>query len=228
MTNQCPVCHTALSQKTYPGKMTGHDGRQLQVTMDECTSCGGMWFDESEIEATMGAHTPLAALATAPGQAGDLACVRCQTAMNAVHVFGVDIDACPSCSGVWLDGGELKQLFASYKTQVGVENGLRCAKCGQDGFNESDLNYWSDGMLCNPCFADADQQWKDWARDEEQKSQVNGGLPSIGQIGAGPHVETSRKVKEDGSVVTTTKTMSLNIGGIEVGGLFGFFKGLFS
>ncbi|MEA2626667.1 MAG: uncharacterized protein QOD06_2712 [Candidatus Binatota bacterium] len=37
-------------------------------------------------------------------------CPRCGTRLVAKQVDGVEIDECPSCSGVWLDKGELEAL----------------------------------------------------------------------------------------------------------------------
>jgi hypothetical protein len=37
-------------------------------------------------------------------------CPRCGTRLAAKQVEGVEIDECPSCSGIWLDKGELESL----------------------------------------------------------------------------------------------------------------------
>lgn len=39
-----------------------------------------------------------------------LQCPRCQSKLTTVAFEGVEIDRCDSCSGVWLDSGELEQL----------------------------------------------------------------------------------------------------------------------
>jgi Zn-finger nucleic acid-binding protein len=36
-------------------------------------------------------------------------CPRCHTTLSATHVQGVEIDVCPACSSLFLDGGELEQ-----------------------------------------------------------------------------------------------------------------------
>ena len=37
-------------------------------------------------------------------------CPKCDVKMDEVTILGVAIDQCRSCSGVWLDSGELKQI----------------------------------------------------------------------------------------------------------------------
>ncbi|MEO1293856.1 MAG: zf-TFIIB domain-containing protein [Pseudomonadota bacterium] len=39
-------------------------------------------------------------------------CPNCATPMNEVARRGVYVDVCPSCRGVWLDGGELEKLMS--------------------------------------------------------------------------------------------------------------------
>lgn len=38
-------------------------------------------------------------------------CPRCLEAMRQTNRMGVEIDYCPRCRGVWLDGGELEKLI---------------------------------------------------------------------------------------------------------------------
>ncbi|MCI4663484.1 MAG: zf-TFIIB domain-containing protein [Neomegalonema sp.] len=40
-------------------------------------------------------------------------CPNCAAAMSEVSRRGVFVDICPSCRGVWLDGGELEKLLAT-------------------------------------------------------------------------------------------------------------------
>jgi Zn-finger nucleic acid-binding protein len=44
-----------------------------------------------------------------------LICPNCQTGMNEVQRSGVQIDICPKCRGVWLDGGELEKLLTQVR-----------------------------------------------------------------------------------------------------------------
>lgn len=40
-------------------------------------------------------------------------CPNCSSAMSEVSRRSVFIDVCPSCRGVWLDGGELEKMLAA-------------------------------------------------------------------------------------------------------------------
>lgn len=40
-------------------------------------------------------------------------CPNCETPMTEVQRRGVFVDVCPSCRGVWLDGGELEVMLAA-------------------------------------------------------------------------------------------------------------------
>ena len=37
-------------------------------------------------------------------------CPNCLTQMQLTERYDVDIDYCPSCKGVWLDGGEINKI----------------------------------------------------------------------------------------------------------------------
>ncbi len=39
-----------------------------------------------------------------------LICPNCSSGMNIANKFGVEIDHCPRCKGVWLDRGELEKI----------------------------------------------------------------------------------------------------------------------
>jgi Zn-finger nucleic acid-binding protein len=55
-------------------------------------------------------------------------CIQCETDMENKDVRGVEIDLCPNCAGVWLDGGELKELTKYDLTAGRVLTCLRCEK----------------------------------------------------------------------------------------------------
>jgi len=39
-------------------------------------------------------------------------CIKCNSAQEPIVIQGVEIDRCVSCGGIWLDGGEIKELVA--------------------------------------------------------------------------------------------------------------------
>ncbi|HEY3415754.1 MAG TPA: zf-TFIIB domain-containing protein [Armatimonadota bacterium] len=43
-------------------------------------------------------------------------CPVCGTPLRAIEKYGVEIDICPGCKGVWLDRGELEKILAMEST----------------------------------------------------------------------------------------------------------------
>lgn len=48
-------------------------------------------------------------------------CPMCTTAMEKTVVLNVTVDKCPSCRGVWLDGGELDMLKQAIEDGAGSD-----------------------------------------------------------------------------------------------------------
>lgn len=40
-------------------------------------------------------------------------CPVCETQMKEIEKYGVDIDICPQCKGVWLDKGEIDKIVTA-------------------------------------------------------------------------------------------------------------------
>src|SRR5437762_2330689 len=53
------------------------------------------------IESTRGGNRPMARN-----------CPNCSAEMRIEEVYGVKLDVCPECAGIWLDSGELRTLLA--------------------------------------------------------------------------------------------------------------------
>ena len=54
------------------------------------------------------------------------ACPKCRRSLHLSHYQGVEIDICPHCRALWLDGGELqkikrRQLVLEFKDQAAGE-----------------------------------------------------------------------------------------------------------
>ncbi|MDQ3084356.1 MAG: zf-TFIIB domain-containing protein [Thermoproteota archaeon] len=45
----------------------------------------------------------------------ELTCPNCSTMMRTNQRYGVDIDFCPSCKGIWLDRGEIEKITNASK-----------------------------------------------------------------------------------------------------------------
>jgi membrane associated rhomboid family serine protease/Zn-finger nucleic acid-binding protein len=123
----CPRCkeplHATLEQT--PG------GR---VEIDRCASCHGIWFDAGELSMLAQLGNGDAFALQSPLLAGDAASVPCPRhpgtrmlerqllASKARMLAGgsddagpLTIDQCPTCHGLWFDGGELDQLAKSLR-----------------------------------------------------------------------------------------------------------------
>jgi len=105
----CIKCNTQLELHTI-----------LNVEIDLCPGCGGMWLDEGEIKQL--AQTPRDALSEMnklesgrPGGGApdvvDVPCPACSGKLL-IAVFGpTSIEHCSGCGGVFLDRGELEKAM---------------------------------------------------------------------------------------------------------------------
>jgi Zn-finger nucleic acid-binding protein len=93
------------------------------VTVDVCQNgCGGIWFDNFELkkfdEPNESAGAELLDIERNPNVQVDhnrrFNCPKCEGIVMMRHFFSVkhkvQIDECPSCAGIWLDAGELRQI----------------------------------------------------------------------------------------------------------------------
>ncbi len=116
---ECPACHRTLRTKTVGG-----------VTVDVCNDgCGGIWFDQGEFkkfdEPNEVAGEALLNIPRDPDvrvdQSQRYRCTKCPDSVMMRHFSSakraVVIDECPTCGGVWLDPGELRQIRSEYPSE---------------------------------------------------------------------------------------------------------------
>ncbi len=124
---KCPVCEGELREYQAPG-----------FRVDICRDgCSGQWFDARELE-KCNQHTEvfpeeLLLLRKSPNVVIDRSlirqCPRCvgvdlqRVVLDADKRF--EIDSCPSCSGSWLDIGELSYLRQQDKEAHAIEERMR-------------------------------------------------------------------------------------------------------
>ncbi len=98
-------------------------GTPLEVTLDRCTTCGGIWLDSGELDKLTQHDPEVRAEATKTdsttarrartSSAAPRHCPRDSTILvptehkQQLHIL---IDRCTSCHGIFLDAGELKDL----------------------------------------------------------------------------------------------------------------------
>lgn len=108
----CPACSNLLSTRTV-----------ADVTLDVCDQgCGGIWFDQYKFEKFDDSAEPNAeallnldiVTVTTSKLKAQLLCPKCSDTVMSRHFFSKDtnvtIDECPTCSGIWLDAGELTEI----------------------------------------------------------------------------------------------------------------------
>ncbi|MGV3771588.1 MAG: zf-TFIIB domain-containing protein [Verrucomicrobiales bacterium] len=111
---KCPACKRSLREKSVSG-----------LTVDFCYGgCGGIWFDYNELNRidNRGAAA-LHAVWRDPHNLFKLTeprnCPRCPNQVLDRRWFSdqmvVQVDVCPSCSGIWLDEGEFSAVDKEVK-----------------------------------------------------------------------------------------------------------------
>jgi Zn-finger nucleic acid-binding protein len=116
---KCPVCENLLAEKTIES-----------ITVDVCAGgCGGIWFDNYELEkvdnATESAGAGLLEVERAESFPVDhtvrRTCPKCDDQIMMRHFASVnkdvEVDECPGCGGVWLDAGELGRIRDQFATE---------------------------------------------------------------------------------------------------------------
>jgi len=115
----CPACGNELEKMTVGN-----------VVVDVCQrGCGGIWFDNFEIEKFDEPHE------SAGEQLLDIErdesivvdrikrfnCPKCSDIVMMRHFFSVkkqvEVDECPGCGGFWLDAGELGKIRSLFDTE---------------------------------------------------------------------------------------------------------------
>ena len=107
----CPACASPL-------KALNVDGLVVDVCRD---GCGGVWFDNFELRRVDALDEKLGTALAHMEFNPDVVvlrekrpCPKCAGITMLQHKFSreksVIVDECPSCGGIWLDGGELTEI----------------------------------------------------------------------------------------------------------------------
>jgi Zn-finger nucleic acid-binding protein len=87
------------------------EATQAGVKVDLCPSCNGAWFDAGELESATSVAVKHVAPPSDAKPSGRL-CARCGEPMVSFTYPQtlVTVDMCRKCRGLWLDGGELREI----------------------------------------------------------------------------------------------------------------------
>lgn len=110
----CPVCVNDMQVIQY-----------LDIELDYCRACGGLWFDNGEMEKILSkknvprrlTHPIAYDFSQRKKEEGERLCPRCGVVMKVINHKGVAVDVCMQCQGIWLDRYELSKL-------MGITEGL--------------------------------------------------------------------------------------------------------
>ena len=102
---ECPKCWVKAIQARID--IFGPD-----ITIDICPSCQGSWLDDGELQKLLKGRKLANHLTEHIGTKtkSQLVCPRCGGLMDIEKAEDIEVDVCLDCGGVWLDGGELKEL----------------------------------------------------------------------------------------------------------------------
>lgn len=116
---RCPACAGVLKEVFAKANY----GRVL--LLDQCTGCGGVWFDRWELYLLHGSSASdldsvdvSSLLAPNPDSGGSGNCPRCSLPLTEFKDPGLPPDAsirrCSGCSGLWLNRGEISK-YANHR-----------------------------------------------------------------------------------------------------------------
>jgi len=104
--------------KCLKGSLQEYTMPKSGMTIDQCNACGGMWFDPGELETILGPNAVQPFFISGGSNVNDeYHCPRCSVPLAAFNYSGTstEIDACPSCKGIWLDYKEWHDISAARK-----------------------------------------------------------------------------------------------------------------
>ena len=111
----CPACDSEMTKIFIPDK---------GINIDVCANgCGGMFLDNQEIQEFSSEYDNtndimeiLAGKNFMPvDETQQRICPSCNTPMVKTNAFGIQIDSCYKCGGLFLDNGEFEQIRTKFK-----------------------------------------------------------------------------------------------------------------
>ena len=100
----CPRCGQSLF-------LVERGGERLDI----CRECGGIWFDRDELASLLGEESSVELLIgiSMDLKGESLPCPDGRESMTTKEVYGVFVDICRGCGGIWMDKGETEKIWAN-------------------------------------------------------------------------------------------------------------------
>ena len=108
----CPRCQTTLQMVIIPEQ-------NMQLEVDQCSTCQGIWFDQNELQVIEKVIEPVFfEIRKIPSEYDQLTALNCPKCADHPRMDKAEhprdeqviMDVCHHCNGIWLDGGELEAI----------------------------------------------------------------------------------------------------------------------
>jgi len=112
MSLTCPSCQDKF--------LSSYEFHQEEV--DNCETCGGIWFDNGELNRALSAadnddsHVSVEQTLGNQIKQSNRQCAHCECHLDSYHLmngFEIEVDVCGTCSGVWIDNNQLHKVIES-------------------------------------------------------------------------------------------------------------------
>jgi len=143
------------------------------IAIDQCGACGGVWLDQGEANLICPVvayldkrHYEILGLGTEGG--GIAACPRCGEVPYEFLLLDLEVDYCPGCAGVWLEGHEAEgrlELKDGTRTTGGrgpyraIEKAASTENATCVGCHRRDktvaMYMAAEGLVCRACYLQA-------------------------------------------------------------------------
>ena len=84
----CPSCMATMEET-----------KLREVNLDRCATCGGIWFDNSELSDAAGGRIDVDMLDVDSPRV----CPGCKGSMEKARVKGLEVETCSQCGGVFIE-----------------------------------------------------------------------------------------------------------------------------
>ncbi len=117
----CPACGAEMTKLFIAEK---------GISIDICANgCGGIYFDNQEIQEFSGENEDLSEIRKLldgknfmpVDETQTRICPACKTPMAKTNAFGIQIDTCYKCGGIFLDNGEFEKIRTHFKKRQKIQ-----------------------------------------------------------------------------------------------------------